>query len=151
MYFVEKTEDPNFLVVDVPSSILDLADLSLDNVQQEALSSFQKFNILAYKKQGENDPRFGQEQKRLSYILSSDKFNELISISDKKVSGKILYQGQENAVSEVIIYGVVSAQGLLVVRALGNNMDPQKIATLVPVLNRIDIQEDAFESLKNFF
>ena len=49
-YYVSKTEDPNFLVIDIPTSILGIDNSTLSAEEQDALNSFQKVNVLLFRK-----------------------------------------------------------------------------------------------------
>ena len=53
-YYVSKSEDPNFLVVDIPTSILGIDNNSLSQEEEEALSSFQNLNVLLFRKTATN-------------------------------------------------------------------------------------------------
>ena len=54
-YYVSKSEDPNFLVIDIPTSILGIDNNSLSQEEEEALSSFQKLNVLLFRKTVANE------------------------------------------------------------------------------------------------
>ena len=48
-YFVENTENKDFIVLDVSSTILNVDQTKLSVAQKEALHSFDKMNVLAFK------------------------------------------------------------------------------------------------------
>jgi hypothetical protein len=48
-YYVDSSENPNFLSFDVPVSILKLEETELTDKQKEAVSSLRKLNVLAFK------------------------------------------------------------------------------------------------------
>jgi len=60
-YYVSKSEDPNFLVVDIPTSILGIDNNSLSQEEEEALSSFQKLNVLLFRKTATNADKLPEE------------------------------------------------------------------------------------------
>ena len=53
-YYVDNSENPNFLVLDVPANILKLDETDLNSGQREALQSLRKLNILAFMKTEKN-------------------------------------------------------------------------------------------------
>ena len=53
-YYVAKSEDPNFLVIDIPTSILGINNEVLNEEEQAALDSFQKLNVLMFRKTAAN-------------------------------------------------------------------------------------------------
>jgi hypothetical protein len=48
-YFVENTENKNFISLDVSPSILNVDKTKLSVAQNDALKSFDKMNVLAFK------------------------------------------------------------------------------------------------------
>ena len=53
-YFVENTENSNFIALDIAPSILKIDKSKLTAAQQLALNSFDKMNILAFKLNDKN-------------------------------------------------------------------------------------------------
>ncbi len=73
-YYIDNSENTNFLSLDVPTSILNLDNADLSATQKEALVSLKKLNILAFKKTKENTEAFKIEKTNVKAILKNDKF-----------------------------------------------------------------------------
>ena len=72
-YFVENTENKNFIAFDISSSILNVDQAKLSLEQQQALQSFEKMNILAFKRNPNNTAEFETERAKLNGILKNPK------------------------------------------------------------------------------
>ena len=77
-YYVDSQENPNFLVLDVPASILKLEEVDLTEEQKVAAESLRKFNMLAFKKNDKNAEEYELEIAKVKEILKSDDFEELM-------------------------------------------------------------------------
>ena len=68
-YYVDNSENPNFIALDVPASILKLNEESLSSSQKEAVESLRKFNMLAFKKTADNVAEYRAEKAKVKEIL----------------------------------------------------------------------------------
>ena len=64
-YFVDNTENKDFIALDVSSTILNLDKAKLSMEQNEALKSFDKMNILAYKTDSTHIEKYDLEIKEV--------------------------------------------------------------------------------------
>lgn len=92
-YYVAKSEDPNFLVIDIPTSILGINNEVLNDEEQAALDSFQKLNVLMFRKTAANAEQFPEELKTVREIVDGEQFDPLMVVSDRQFSGKLLLEG----------------------------------------------------------
>ena len=83
-YFVEHLEDKNFIAMDVSSSILNVDASKLTAEQSEALKSFDKMNILAFKLNDKNKAQFETERAKVSAILKDEKYQQLMQFGSGK-------------------------------------------------------------------
>ena len=70
-YFVEKTENKNFIALDLSPSMLNVDSSKLSSEENEALKSFEKVNILAFKLNDSNKAEFDIERIKLNKILKT--------------------------------------------------------------------------------
>ncbi len=149
-YFVEKSEDSDFLIVDLPASVLGLSDNGeLSEEDKEALASFKKLNILAFRNYESNTEQLNEELKTIRAILTS--YDELITFRDPQFSGTILVRGQDNNLDEVVVHGMMSEKGFVIARILGDNMRVDRVASLARVLQNADLNTNALNSLQELF
>lgn len=151
-YFVDHQEQPGFLSMDIPKSILNIDESALNPDEQEAYKSIDRLNMLAYRIDEQNMDTFNAELNKLKTILDAERYEELMrggNIEDGKFV--IKYQGNENAVKEFVMFGHANDKGFAVVRVLGKNMSADKMMNLSQIMSKSNMEEDAFKDLINFF
>ena len=102
-YFVENSEKKDFLALDISSSILNTDKTKLTAEQKTAIQSFDKMNILAFKMDKTNQAEYDLESDKLSSILTTEKYQELMKIGSGKDAASISFVGDENNINEFIL------------------------------------------------
>lgn len=151
-YYVDNQEQPNFLSVDVPISMLNLDKAQLSEDQKDAYKSIQKLNMLAYKVKPDNQMKYETELAKIETILDDPKYEELMRGGNPK-DGKFIIKilGDEDDIEEFILFGNSNDKGFAIVRILGNDMNPNKIMTLASALNISNIDESRVTQFIEFF
>ena len=149
-YYVDNSENPNFISIDVPASILKMDAVDLTSTQKEAVESLRKFNLLAFKKNADNAAEYEAEKKKVKEILKGDDFVELMKINSQYGKGVIKYLGEEDAIDEVIIYGDSKDKGFALVRVLGKNMNPAHIVQLMQAIQKSDYKGEGLGEIGAF-
>lgn len=150
-YYVDNTENPNFLVIDVPANILKLDEASLDDTQQAALKSLRKLNILFFKKTEENKEEYKAETAKVREILKNSDFKELMKLNSPYAKGVIKYSGDGDAIDEVVIFGDSEENGFGLVRVLGDDMNPAHFMQLMQAIQKADVDGEGFKELMGMF
>lgn len=142
-YFVENTDKKDFIALDISSTILNLDDTKLSAEQKEAINSFDKMNILAFKANDKNQVQFEAERNKVKAILKDSKYQELMKVGSGRDGASISYVGSDENIKEFIVFANRKENGFAVVRVLGNNMNPNNIITLMSVLkeSKIDMEQ----------
>ncbi|HLA56978.1 MAG TPA: DUF4252 domain-containing protein [Flavobacterium sp.] len=141
-YFVEKTENKNFIAVDVSPTILNIDPKKLTGEQQQALASFDKMNILAFRVNDSNKAELEPETNKVKEILKDEKYQQLMRFGKGKDGGSISYVGDENHIEEFVLFANQKETGFAVIRILGKDMNPTGIMTLMSVLKQSDVNLD---------
>ncbi len=149
-YYVNKSENSNFISLDVPASILNLQDTELSDSQREALESLRKLNVLAFKINDTNLAEYEAEKATVNSILEGEQFVELMKLKSQYGRGVIKYIGEEDAIDEVIIYGSSDDKGFAIIRVLGNDMNPAHLIKLVEVIQTADYDAEALGEIGEF-
>jgi len=149
-YYIDNQENPNFISLDIPASILKMDEVDLTNGQKEAMESLKKFNLLAFKKTADNSTDFKLEQAKVKEILKDDDFVELMKINSQYGKGVVKYLGDENAIDEVIIYGASDEEGFALVRVLGKDMNPAHIVQLLQAIQKSDYKGEGLGEIGKF-
>ena len=150
-YFVEKTESTDFISVDMSPSILNIKPDALSVEQQEALKTFKKMNILAFKINEENKTKFDGERTKVKEILKDEKYQELMKFGSGKEGAAVYFVGKDDAIEEFVLYGSKDENGFAVVRILGDKMNPEDFMTLVGALQKSDIDMEQLKPLEGIF
>ncbi|NAS11703.1 DUF4252 domain-containing protein [Poritiphilus flavus] len=149
-YYVDSTENPNFISVDVPTSVLKLEDADLTEKQRQALKSLKKLNLLAFKKTTENAEEFKIEKAKVNAILKNDEFIELMKLNSQYGKGVIKYLGDEDAIDEVIIFGSSDDKGFALIRVLGDDMNPANLVQLMQAIQKSDYDGEGLGEIGKF-
>lgn len=147
-YFVENTEKKDFIALDISSDILNLDKAKLSAEQNEALKSFDKMNILAFKATANNQAEFETESTKLKTILKDPKYQELMKVGSGKDGASISYVGTDENIEEFIVFANRKENGFAVVRVLGKNMNPNNIMTIMSVLQKSKIDMEQLKPLE---
>lgn len=149
-YYIDNAENPNFLSVDLPVSLLNMDKVSLSPDQKDALNSLKKLNVLAFKKTDQNGEDFQKEKSNVQAILKNGKFTELMKMNTSYGKASVKYLGEDEAIDEVIIYGDNDDKGFMLVRVLGKDMNPAKLVQFIQALEKSDYKGQGLEQIGNF-
>ena len=149
-YYVDNKENPNFISLDIPASILKMDEVDLTQEQKEAVESLRKFNLLAFKKTSENVTDYKLEKAKVKEILKNEDFVELMKINSSYGKGVIKYLGDDDAIDEVIIYGDSNEQGFALVRVLGKDMNPAHIMQIMQAIQKSDYKGEGLGEIGKF-
>ncbi|MDT7830286.1 DUF4252 domain-containing protein [Pricia sp. S334] len=146
-YYVDNSENPNFLSLDLPVSLLNMENAELTDSQRKAFESLRKLNLLAFKKTEANSSEFQTEKTRVRSILKSNKFIELMKINTSYGRATITYLGDDDAIDEVVIYGDNDDKGFMLVRILGDDMNPAQMVQFLQALEKSDYKGEGLEKI----
>ena len=132
-YFVEHLEDKNFIAMDVSSSILNIDASKLTVEQSQAMQSFDKMNILAFKLNDKNKAQFETERAKVSAILKDEKYQQLMKFGSGKEGASVSFVGTDEHIDEFVFFANRNENGFAVVRVLGKDMNPTHIMNMMSV------------------
>lgn len=147
-YYVNNAENPNFIALDLPVSLLNLENVNLTSAQKEALNSLKKLNVLAFRKTSDNDIAYKEEKEKVSAILKDKHFIELMKLNSGFGKGVIKYIGDDDAIDEVIIYADRQDKGFALVRVLGSDMNPANLMQLLQALEKSNYKGEGLEGIQ---
>ena len=147
-YFVENTENKNFIALDLSPSILNIDATKLSAEQNAALKSFNKMNILAFKLDAKNKAEFEVERAKVNAILKGEKYQQLMKVGHGKEGASISFVGDNEHIEEFVLYANKKENGFAVVRILGKDMNPTGIMTMLSVLQKANIDLEQLKPLQ---
>ena len=150
-YFVEHQEASGFMSVDIPISFLNPDQIELSDIQQEAVDSIDKLNMIAYSLKDGTDEELKSQLAKVKTILKAEKYNELMR-GGNKAEGKIYikYIGEDSEIDELIIFGFSTDNGFAVIRVLGDDMVLSKIMKLENIVDQLDTENANVEDFMKF-
>src|SRR5690606_15897532 len=131
-------ESKNFMTQDIPISMLKIDESKFNSEQKEAYNSVSRLNFLGFKANETNAETLKVELAKVKTILSNDKYNDLMEFSDRGNKIVVKYLGDDEA-DEVIVFGSSKEMGFGIVRVLGDDMSPNKMVTLVSILQGANV------------
>ena len=146
-YLVEKQDDPKFVKVDIPASMLEGKNNNFTPEEIEILHSIKKVNVVAYPIKEDNLADFELEKKELESILAQDRYKELTRIKSNDWNATLKYTGEEDAIDEVIVFASDNKRGFAVLRLLGENMRPDQMLQLMKSAEKSDMDFSHLEGL----
>ncbi len=149
-YYVDNSDNSNFLSVDLPVSLLNMDKVELNSDQREALKSLRKLNILAFKVTSNNRVDFQKEKSMVKEILRHSSLNELMKMRTSYGNATVNYMGDDDAIDEVVIYGDNDDKGFVLVRVLGKDMNPAKLVQFIQALQKSDYKGEGLGELQEF-
>jgi len=142
-YFVENTENKDFIALDISSNILNVDKTKLTVAQSEALHSFDKMNVLAFKLNDKNKAQFEAERAKVNLILKDKMYQQLMKFSSGKQGASVSYVGADDHINEFVFFANKNDAGFAVIRVLGKDMNPTNIMNMISVLreSKIDLEQ----------
>jgi len=150
-YFVEKTENKNFITVDLAPNMLNIDKSKLNAEENAALKSFEKINILAFKLNDKNQAEFESERVTVNKILKEEKYQQLMKFGSGKDGASVSFIGDDEHIDEFVFYANKKENGFAVVRVLGKDMNPTGILTLMSVLKNANVDLEQLKPLQQMF
>ena len=150
-YYVDNQESKSFISQDIPLSMIEIDKSNFTEAQEEAYSSVDKLNFLGFKADDSNTETYNAELKKVNTILSDPKYNELMEFSDRGNKIYVKYIGTDDEADEVVVFGSAKDMGFGIVRILGNDMNPEKMVTLISAMQNANFEEGQIENIMNFF
>lgn len=148
-YFVDKTESKDFIAVDISPSILKIDKSKLTTSQKEALGSFDKMNILAFKLNDKNKAQFEIERTQVNAILKDQKYQQLMKFGSGKEGASVSFIGDDEHIDEFIFYANKEDNGFAIVRVLGKDMNPTMIFNMIAVLKEANVEIGQLKPLQD--
>ncbi len=150
-YFVDNSENTDFIAVDLPVSLLEIVEEDLSPEEKGAYKSLKKLNVLAFRLEDNNKVTYEAEKVRVKEILKNPKYQDLMKFNSGSTRATVKFLGDDDAIDEVIIFGTDSKYGFALVRVLGNKMKPEGVSQLLSVLQQSNFEDKGLEKLNGFF
>ena len=141
VFIVDQQEKSDVISLDLQPSMLLAGDKIKDEEDKAIINSLKKLILIGYKVTDETQDRYLSELTEVRSILKQEKYEEFIRFGKGSRGVKIYIVGAEDKIDELIILGNDHKIGWGLVRVLGENMEPEKMAK---VLKKLDFDKNNF-------
>ncbi len=133
-YYIDHKESDGFIMTSIPKTIVPVDKSNLSNESIDAYESIDKINVLAMPLTDENKENYALETERLDKIFKNEKYELLMSHNSDGMKIKMMYDGTQDAIDEIIVYGNSPKMGLGVARVMGDDMNMASILNMMKEL-----------------
>lgn len=146
-YIIEKQDQPGFMSVDLPMSLIQLNTNNIPSDIKDAYESIKKVNLLGLPYLNNNE-EYEIEKEAISSILNnSTLYKKLMKMDMNEMRVSVYYNGDISNINEVIVFGYSKDIGVGVARVLGNHMNPTKITQMARYI-KIDPKQLGLQQFK---
>ncbi len=149
-YLIKSEENTDYMRFDFSTSMLSPYFETTDEEDQKTFETVKKVNIAFLPVNKATEEQFGSERKRLKGIMKNTDYKSLIRVNDKRGKATIYYAGEADAIDEIVAVVYAKDFGFGVARILGDNMNPEKIISMIQKVNNKD-KEEGLEKIKDMF
>ncbi|CEN42486.1 conserved exported hypothetical protein [Capnocytophaga canis] len=126
-YIVKNSENKDFKSVNFsPKDFLKLGGSSVD--EKNILNVIENVHILMYEKKNNGD--FQKEYQEVKQLLKTDKYEELIQISNKEYKINVNYVGSDDNIKEVILLVSQNKEKFALMRMITQNLNIDELSKL---------------------
>ncbi len=149
-FMVMQEEQEDVFTFDLSNNILQLNEEFQTPDNKKILSTIKKINLMAFRLKEGNEDKYTKDVETLRSLLSEEKYSPLMTLGKGSRGVKVYAVGDEDTLDELIVLGNDHETGWVIVRVLGDDMQPEKIMGL---MSKFDFDEDELplEDLKAFF
>ena len=121
-FFVQATENPDYFVVNIPSSVITFDESKLDPKTIKDIHSVKKMNVLVYKNNLETDKKQAEFAKAAK-VIKTKHYKTLTKINNKGYEIVFSYQGEPNSIDQIIFLGKDKDYNFLIGMLKGNDVN----------------------------
>ena len=131
-YFVEKLEDPSFLIVNIPFQLENIFSENLTQEELKAVSNIGKLNLLVYRPKENQVQLLKKELKTVEQLLENKRYQNLMEFKAfDKGQGSFLFEGETDQIEEGIVFVSIPGSGFGLLRILGSDINPLVLSKLI--------------------
>jgi hypothetical protein len=122
-YFVANSDKKEFMSLDLAPTFINVDKVTLTSEEKEALQSFKKINILAFKSDSLNQKQFNEEREKVNVILKDQSYQQLMKVGSGKEGGAIYFVGEDEHIDEFVLYANKKENGFAVVTSTDTTLN----------------------------
>lgn len=146
-FIIQEQEKPEIWSLDLSTQLIADQYGVTDQIDQEVLKKVRKINLIALPLKdslGKTSlfDKYNSDNQIIKDILKQDKYQELFRFGKASQGFRVYSLGKGERLDEIIIYGNDQDAGWVIIRILGDDMQPQDI---FKALKNIDLSETDFK------
>ncbi|WP_235942550.1 DUF4252 domain-containing protein [Salinimicrobium oceani] len=149
-YYVENQNNQQYLAFDIPASLLTGENSKLTAEQKATLNTIKKVNVLGFPLKDENKALYEAEKEKLTEILRSDKYKQLMRYGGGNRKAELYFLGEDDAIDELIVFGSDDEKGFGIARVTGDKMNPEALIRLLKSFEDGDLDVAGLPDLGGF-
>jgi hypothetical protein len=146
-YYVDHSESEGFISTSIPKTIAGIEADKLSKESANAYNSIDKISILALPLTDKNKATYTTETEKLDKIFKNEKYELLMSHNSDGMKMKMMFDGSQDAIDEIIVYGNSPEMGLGVARILGDDMNMGSILNMMKELESQNINPTGIQTI----
>ena len=150
-YYVANQENGDFILIDIPTSLISEDTQALDEEQKKVLKTVRKINLMAYQLKGHTIADYEAEKTKVNTILAGDNYEELMKMNSDEGGMKLYFRGDEDAIDEVVVFAAEDSKGFMLARVLGKKMNINDMFQLARSIEEGDLDVSEFEGVMDVF
>lgn len=150
-YLVDRQDDDSFLKVDIAASLLQTDSNSMTQEEKDILETVKKINVVAFPLKDDNADQYETKRQELKDIINQEQYKTLMKFGSNKRGATLKYLGEEDAISEIIVFASDDEKGFALFRLLGDNMRPDQMIKLMNSIERGDLDASKLSSIGGLF
>lgn len=148
-FLATKTDDPNFVVLDIkPSSFISNKNV-LSKAEAEALAACQQIHI-AY---ANPSKEFNQKQQQqvfseMKALVQMPQFESLIEIKTNTQEAALYVEDHQNYINELVFLGKQPQLGVALVKVEGSALEPKHLGVLLQLLQKNKLNLSGLQAIQ---
>lgn len=150
-YFVDNSEEKNFVTLDIAPTFIKADSLNLSAEEKEALKSLKKLNVLIYKKDSLNPEKYDGEKEVVKNLLKEEQYEQLMKFGSSGQGASVNIVEEDKSINEFVVFMYEKNNGFGVIRVLGEDMNPNNILTLVDLIQKAGVNTQELKPLMDIW
>jgi len=146
-FYVDSAEKDGYITTTIPKSIAGIDASKFSDDSRIAYESIDKINLIALPAKDDNKVQVAAEADELDKILQDEKYELLMSHNSDGIKVRMVFDGTQDAIDEIIVYGSSPEMGFGVARILGNDMNVGDLMKMMQELNANDVNPQALKGI----
>jgi len=136
-FFLRAEENPDYFVMSIPSSTIEIDKSKLDKQSLAQIESVKKINILLYKPDNSNKLS-KDEYLKAERIINDEEFKKLFHVTNEGRKLAFVYQGDPQNIKKITFLGKDTTGNFILGYIKAKNLSTEALLKAIKNLKRVD-------------